>query len=325
MVALVWLAGCEVSRPPVARQSPRDPWEDPEDRSVPWPPPGASPRVEPAPVGRWTVEREIFSPEDRPRIAGVAFGDCDDDGMLDLVTIGQQAPLMVYRGLGGGRFVPALAEPPTITSRAATFVDLDRDGAEDLVTADEDVAVYRNLGGCRFAPRRVLAPSTREFALQVLAADANLDGLTDLSVARRASVAAPLRLLVARGDGSYDDVAPALTPYDPAYRMGPEFYGFGGYFDDVDDDGAPDLFALVDQWQSWFSWGVTPGGLIHRRDEALTPVFARCDPMSLAPIDFDRDGRVDWFAAGVLSQSRLLWHRGGRVFHEVAEIGRAHV
>ena len=137
------------------------------DTAEPWPP-GANPRVDPAPTGRFTVERSVFAAEDRPWISSVALGDCDDDGMIDALTLSDRAPLVVYRGFGGGRFEALATGLPRASSRVAIFVDVDRDGAEDIVTADEDVAVYRNLGGCRFESRRVIAPPTRDLAIQIL-------------------------------------------------------------------------------------------------------------------------------------------------------------
>ncbi len=286
---------------------------------APWPPPTAQPRVEPRPEGRFTVSREVFAPEERAQVTGVALGDCDNDGLLDAVTLGARARFSLYAGRGGGRFELAVPEIAPTNVRSATFVDLDGDGLDDLVTADQTVDIYRNLGGCRFAPGREVAPRVLDFAHQVLATDVNLDGLTDFSVIRFASERAPQRLLVARGDGSYDDLTPPLSPYDPSQRMGPQYFGFGAYYADVDGDGAQDLFSLLDQQQGWFSWGDRASAAL-RRDEPLTAAFARVDPMSLSPIDFDRDGRVDWFVSGVLSRSLLLWHRGGRDVREAAEL-----
>ena len=41
--------------------------------------------------------------------------------------------------------------------------------------------------------------------------------------------------------------------------------------------------------------------------------------MGVSPIDFDRDGRVDWIVPGVYGESRLLWHRGGATCAIVAD------
>lgn len=281
-----------------------------------WPPPTADLRVEPRPEGHFTIDRTVFDPENRPRIVSVALGDCDDDGYLDVFTFGPQAHLTLYRGLGGGRFERFNPMVTQFNGRAGTLVDLDGDGHDDLVTASEGVFVQPGLGACRFGPQRVLARPHRDFALQLLATDANLDGLTDFSIVPRLSPDAPHRLLLARGDGTFEDLSPRPTPYEPSHRSAPDYFPFGMYYDDLDDDGRQDLFALVDQWQSWFAWGA-PGGAF-QRDEALTALIARADGMSLSPMDFDRDGRVDWFVSGVFSQSRLFWHRGGRDLREVA-------
>jgi len=307
------LAGCDEVPPRVEisfTPSPREPLT---------PPTTGSPRVEPRPEGRFAVDREVFPAEERASIESLALGDCDGDGLLDAVTLGARARLRVYAGRGGGRFEALPGEVSGGPARAGTFADLDRDGVDDLVLADGAVRVLRGLGGCRFDAPRELAPVRPGDAVQVAVADVNLDGLADLSVTLQHVLRAPHRLLVARGDGGFDEFNPTPKPFAPERRPQPEFEGFGMCYVDVDDDGAQDLFAMVDQSQSWFSWGERAGELGQTRDEAVTPVFARGDPMAVSPLDFDRDGRLDWFITGTFNRSVLFWHRGGRAIFDVAE------
>lgn len=283
-----------------------------------WPPRTGSARVEPTLEGHFVVTREVFRPEDRAAVTAVALGDCDGDGRLDALPLGSGLTLTAYRGLGDGRFEAVTSEPPRASYAAAVFADVDGDGREDLVAADRAVTVLRNEGGCRFGPARVVASLVFDNARQVLVADVNRDGLADLSVTQRNAERSPHRLLVARGDGGYDEFAPRPTPYSPGERREGYFIGFGMYYEDLDDDGALDLFALLDQRQSWFSWGERAGELGQLPDAALTMALGAADAMSVSPLDFDRDGRVDWFVSGVFSRSRLLWHRGGRDLRDAA-------
>jgi hypothetical protein len=279
----------------------------------------ATPRVEPRPEGRFVIGRAALDVDDPRRVARVVLGDCDGDGLVDAVTLGPATRSVVHVGRGGGRFEAVESGLPVQGYEAGALVDLDGDGRDDLVAADDSVVAFRNLGGCHFGPAQELAPRAEGAVVQVLATDVNLDGLTDLSVTRRISASAPHRLLIGRGDGGFDEFAPPPTPGYPERRQQREFIGFGMYYADVDGDGAQDLFGLLDQSQGWFSWGERGGELGQRRDEDMTAVFSQVDPMSLSPLDFDRDGRVDWFVSGVLSRSLLLRHQGGRSLRNQAE------
>ena len=284
-----------------------------------WPPRTGSPRVESAPEGAFRATREVFDAVDRDGMTAVALGDCDGDGRLDALALGGARGFALYRGDGAGGFARLEAGLPAWTSPAAVFADLDGDGREDIVAADRSVTIFRNEGGCRFGVPRMVAPPGPEIARQLLVTDVNFDGLADFSVTQRNAETLPHRLLIARGDGSYDEFAPRPTPYRFEKRRAGVYIGFSMYYGDVDADGAQDLFGCLDQRQAWFAWGEGVGGLGRLRDAALTELLGQADAMSVSPIDFDRDGRVDWFVSGVYNHSRLLWHRGGRELREVAE------
>ncbi len=268
-----------------------------------------APRVEPHPMGRFNVIRDVVT---ATGVQSAAVGDCNDDGNLDVVTLGRDVSPTLLLGRPGPRFEPAPDPLSNSHWRAGVFVDLDGDGRLDLVLATGSVDLLRGQGGCRFAAPVTIAGATSEFAAQqVLVTDANLDGRADLSITQTRSPDAPHRLLIARGDGAFDEFTPRPTPFMLGHKE-PGFNGFGMFYDDLDDDGAMDLFAMVDIQKAWFSWGVQPGEIEQSRDEALGMLMARCDPMSLSPLDYDRDGRVDWFVSGTSSSSRLLRHLGGR-------------
>ena len=268
-----------------------------------------APRVEPRPMGRFAVVRDALA---GPAMQSAAVGDCNDDGLLDVVAFGRTQPTRLFVGRAGPRFELAPDALPPSPWNAGIFVDLDGDGREDLVLASSAVEMLRGEGGCHFAAPVTLARATSEFAAQqVLVTDVNLDGRADLSVTQARSPDAPHRLLVARGDGAFDEFTPRPTPFMLGHKE-PGYNGFGMFYDDIDGDGAMDLFAMVDIQKAWFSWGVSPGEILQSRDETLGTLLARCDPMSLSPLDYDRDGRLDWFISGTTSKSRLLRHLGGR-------------
>ena len=249
----------------------------------------------------------------------LAVGHCDDDGALDVLLIGgddtRVAPRalgiepQMFLGRGDGTFAAGqtFAVRPR-SYRAGLFVDLDGDGDDDVVLVGDDVGLLRNRGGCAFDPLERLASLD---ALQargvsgVLATDANLDGVTDLALSLTGPTPRPYALLMGAGDGRFAARALDATPLDvTANGLVP----FVAFFDDADGDGARDLFAAIDRQGGWFAWGDAAAGRLVR-DDAVSARFSRADPMGVAPLDYDGDGTIDYFIAGVRGASLLL--RGG--------------
>ncbi len=235
--------------------------------------------------------------------AFLAVGDCSGDGRPDVINSPQ---IFVARADGSFEARPVgFTVPPGTT--VATLVDLDVDGVSDLVLAGRTVDWRRGRGDCRFDGGGELAAPTRGQASQVAATDIDLDGLTDLAVSYVERAASPIVLLTARGDGTFLDRTPAFAPRaasDP-------YLGYGTYFDDVDGDGARDLFVVADFDHGWMGWGRRADEPAFDRDARLTELFATSQPMSLCPLDADRDGRIDYFISGV-TDANLLLHATGR-------------
>lgn len=271
-------------------------------------------RVEPRPEGRFEVIRGALGGD---VFRGVALGDCDGDGRLDVVAFGGSTLLALFAGRDGPRFERLPDAPLVQDTTAAVFADLDGDGIDELVLAGSSVQALPGQGRCRYGAPVTLAGPADATAAQVLVTDVNRDGLADISITQGNSERAPHRLLIARGDGAFDEFTPAPTPL--AYEHSePRYIGFGMFYEDLDGDGAVDLFALLDQHRGWFSWGTASGGLAQSRDDAVSEFVATNDAMGLSPIDHDRDGTIDWFVSGVYSRSRLLRAVAPRRFVDVA-------
>lgn len=274
------------------------------------------PRVEPRPAGRFSVVRDALV---GVMTESLALTDCNDDGLLDVVSLnGGRGRIELFVGRPGNRFERVDRGLPQSFGRSGTFADLDGDGRDELIIVGNNVMSFHNEGACRFGAERILAGDPMDYPRQVSITDANLDGRADLSITHGRSVATPHRLLMSRGDGTYDEFMPRPTPF-PYDRHDPVYTGFAMLYEDLDEDGAMDLFALVDSRQGWFSWGTQPGEIGQSRDECLGRLLATADAMSLSPLDYDRDGRVDWFVSGVMSFSRLLRPAGGRRITDEAE------
>jgi len=122
--------------------------------------------------------------------AGVAFGDVDGDGRVDLFLARTEGPNALYRNLGDWRFEDITARAgvgaPDRYSTGAAFVDLDGDGDLDLIllTTTGPNAIFLNDGRGRFTERRDLGlDPTGRGGTTVAMADVDGDGDLDLYVA----------------------------------------------------------------------------------------------------------------------------------------------
>ncbi len=241
-------------------------------------------------------------------------GDCNGDGRVDVVN---RARVLMPRADGSFEARPLDGMDGR---KAGSLVDLDGDGALDLVLAGAGVEWRRGDGRCGFgAPRRV-ADDVEGEAAQVLVRDVDQDGLADLTVARQERSDLAFQLLVARGDGSFEDLTARPTPMPN--NMGGPFRTFGTFYDDLDGDGALDLVAAVDHDLGWFSWGKHGDAPAFVPDPVVTANIARSSPMSVSPLDYDRDGVMEYFVSGSFDNSRLYRHRGGRRVEDVAARAR---
>ncbi|HEY5912313.1 MAG TPA: FG-GAP-like repeat-containing protein [Verrucomicrobiae bacterium] len=122
--------------------------------------------------------------------AGVALGDYDRDGWVDIFVCGLDSPSALYRNLGQWRFTNVTAaaglEFPSRYQRGAAFADINGDGTFDLLvsTLNEGVLCFLNDGGGRFKNVTASANTATRFGSVTMAlADVDGDGTLDLYVA----------------------------------------------------------------------------------------------------------------------------------------------
>jgi hypothetical protein len=245
----------------------------------------------------------------------VAAADFDNDGDLDL-AIGchgnpsvQPVRTVLLRNGGDGTFtdVTATAMPNAFDTHAVCFVDLDRDGAIDLVIAtDGQPIVMRGNGAGAFAVAPPpMQPSASREAAQIVASDFDGDGFVDLafvSVRRGAGTTTSVEIHANQGGASLALLNAPRLPREPtaATRI---------LTADLDGDGDVDL------------WCATPRGVVLRWNDGnasftaaaptQVPVSTAFECTATALADHDGDGDVDAFVA-LADRSRVLLDNDGR-------------
>lgn len=256
---------------------------------------------------------------------GVAVGDVDNDGRLD-VLVTEFGATRLFLNHGSGRFVEAtraagLDNP--LWATAASFCDFDRDGWLDLIVVnyvDYDrsltcasrggkldfcgpntfpgtaARLYRNRGvqpgrGVSFADETLKAglTSAKGKGLGVLCADCNGDGWPDILVAN--DMMANF-LWINQRNGTFKEEA--LVRGLAFTGSGASAANMGIAWADVDGNGLPDAFIthIVDETHTLWLQG-PPGRFRDNTVNAGLTAGWRSTGFGTAFVDFDRDGWPD--------------------------------
>jgi hypothetical protein len=222
---------------------------------------------------------------------GVAAGDVDNDGWIDLyVTAYGDNHLL--RNLGDGRFADVTTDAGVADPRwsvSAAFLDYDGDGALDLYVGNY---VSADLAGAK----RCFLPS----------------GAPDYC-APGAYRPLPDRLLHNLGDGRFEDVSVASgVGAKPGNGLGVAVADFNG-------DGLPDIYVGNDQMAN-FLW-VNRGGGTFGDEGLMAGVAANMDgsveaSMGVDAADFDADGDEDLFMTHLRGETNTLYENDGSGWFE---------
>ena len=187
---------------------------------------------------------------------GVAFGDYDLDGRLDVFVANDTVPNFLFHNEGNGKFREVALEAGVaynddgraLSSMGADFRDYDNDGREDIfVTAlsNETFPLFRNLGNGTFlnmaAVSGIAAASLPLSGWSTGLFDFNNDGFKDVFVAgghvmdnaelvSSRSSRQPNIIFLNKGDGTFQ---PQLLPGEALHR--------GAAFGDFNKDGRIDV------------------------------------------------------------------------------------
>lgn len=277
---------------------------------------------------------------------GVAAGDYDNDGYVDLYVAGVNRNQLFHNN-GDGTFtdvtakagvsgvIPGLGKPWSV---AAGWFDYNHDGRLDLFVVNylnynlktallchvggiasycspndfqgTPNILYRNNGDGTFTDVSKQSHISQYIGkgMGLAFADYDGDGNTDIFVSNDTF---PNFLLHNNGDGTFTDVA---VQVGVAYTdSGKTVAGMGVDFRDVDNDGKPDIFQTAMFGDAFPLYHNVGGGQFEDAtgSSGLTTLTSRLTAWGVGIYDFDNDGKKDLFIAGseILDNSMEIAHR----------------
>jgi enediyne biosynthesis protein E4 len=230
--------------------------------------------------------------------SGVAVGDYDNDGYLDLYVT-NFGPNKLYRNNGDGTFsevgeAAGVADPHWSFpkwSMGAAFGDYDNDGYLDLYVTnfvkfayDEEHPAPSETSPCKMKSVPIACPPDKFEAEQGLLYHNN-------------------------GDGTFTDVSQAagIVRKDPGR-------GFAVVFSDFDNDGDQDIYVANDAGPNFYYVNEGKGRFADASLTSGTAVDEFGNPlgdMGLTVGDFDNDGLFDIFVTTFIDQPKTLYHNQG--------------
>ena len=229
---------------------------------------------------------------------GVAVGDYDNDGFLDLYVT-SFGPNLLYRNNGNGTFTDVtskagVAGPATEWSTSTGFLDFDRDGDLDLYVAN-----YLDF-------RRSDNPycGLRKDGYRMYCHPTMFDGMAD-------------RLFRNNGDGSFTDVSKEAGIANPSGK------GLGVTFCDVDRDNDTDIYVANDMVRNFLYRNNGDGTFQDVAYSAGVGFDENGKPqagMGVDCADYDGSGFPDLFVTNFSEELNALYHnRGDGTFEEVSQ------
>lgn len=291
----------------------------------------------------------------------IAIADLNRDGAFDMYIAGYVHPdyvegQSVFRENYGGSsrlFINNGDNTFTDMTKASgltykhntfqsAFIDVDRDGDEDLVVAHDTghVLTWRNKGNLQF--ERVDNPNSKEFAypMGIGITDLGNDGLADFFFSNVGSTAPDFLvrgdltedqvsnwkwlMFKNKGNFEFDDIAEEVKIAD--YE-----FSWGGVFEDLNLDGAEDL--IVSENYIGLPTHMIPAlrlngrVLLQKPNGEFVPVEKQAGVInrtySITPLtaDFNNDGRPDIVNANLNGNSKLFLSKPGKGNYLKVELG----
>ena len=229
---------------------------------------------------------------------GVAVGDVDNDGHLDLYVTAF-GPNTLYRNNGDGTFkdvtsAAGVAGPATEWSTSTGFIDVDRDGFLDLYVVnylDYRLSANPYCGDAKPGYRMYCHPTM-------------FDGVAD-------------RLYRNNGNGTFTDISKQAGIANPAGK------GLGVAFCDYDRDGQTDIYIANDTVRNFLYRNTGKGTFVDEAYRAGVGFDANGKPqagMGTDCADVDGNGLPDIFVTNFSEELNTLYQNKGDGLFEDATV-----
>ena len=269
--------------------------------------------------------------------AGVAAGDFDNDGWIDLyVAQGDTFVNYLFRNdsqdgdysFASVAVVSGVAMSVEHKAAGPAFADYDGDGDEDLFVGGVEYSpfkVFRNEGDGTFedvSNASGLSAIQRENSISMAFGDYDGDEDLDLFVAHWTFTANERpggyqHLWRNNGDGTFTDVSEE-TLVGPAVVVPDGDFTFTPNFTDFDNDGDADLLVVSDNatTQVLVNNGDQGGGLVTFSVATDENVITDEAGMGASVADFDNDGDLDWFVSSIY-EVNSRFRTGNRLYENL--------
>lgn len=282
---------------------------------------------------------------------GVAAGDYDGDGLVDLYVTRLDDTDILYRNRGDGAFADVTdaafgpAHLAGVQSNGAAWGDIDNDGDLDLYVTSlfsHRFHLFVNDGAGSFSEEAAARGAAIEgpdlhFGFSAAFGDYDLDGFLDLHTTEwrflrqmtdgAQSNARLLRNRGAEAPGRFEDVTRrAGVSQHRIISVNPLAEGqtLTSGFALLDDDLYPELVIAGDHATSQLYWNRGDGRFVNvtRRARVGTDEYG----MGSAVGDYDGDGDLDWFVSAIYEEgvpyrdgNRLYRNQGDGIFEDVTD------
>jgi PKD repeat protein len=243
---------------------------------------------------------------------GIAWGDYDNDGDIDIFLGNNASPCQLLRNDGVGEFFE-IAGPFSSVSWATgiAWTDYDNDGDLDVYVGNASAGVrsnklFRNDGGDVFVDVSTAPINDMGYAGAVAWSDFDLDGDQDLYVGNTEGLSN--RLYRNDGGGSFVDYP------DETLRDGNR--SVGAAWCDYDNDGDPDLYVVNESASNRLFRNEGDGSFL---DVAGSLACGTGRHEGVAWGDYDNDGDQDLYLSIDLEPNRLFRNDGRDGFVEVSD------
>lgn len=227
--------------------------------------------------------------------------DVDADGKLDLLTPGNLL-IQINLGNGDGTFKAATTIPGAQFIKELEVADLNDDKVPDIISGVFG-KLYVNLGKGNLTFDAAVSYTAGANTAGLVVAD--LDGDKKLDVVSN-DYGTSVHVLIGAGDGTLKTPVTYMAKNPVGSAVG-----------DFDGDKKPDL--IVSQNRT-----MDVGFLANKGDGTFKPsvdiLTSQTYPTRVFPIDFDRDGKLDFFVANASGKPTLHLGKGNGTFAAVQNI-----